>query len=120
MQSRAVIGAMAGLLFAGVSASSPAATIAPDDGVAPRWEKPQTTRRYLHGPLSERLLTFWREGKLIFAENDDEFEKLWDAMIEKLDGFGYQELYANDVAVYQVEVDAKAAVAAAALGVFGE
>ena len=60
---------MAGLLFAGVSASSPAATIAPDDGVAPRWEKPQTTRRYLHGPLSERLLTFWREGKLIFAEN---------------------------------------------------
>ena len=44
--------------------------IAPDDGVAPRWEKPQTTRRYLHGPLSERLLTFWREGKLIFAENE--------------------------------------------------
>ena len=45
-------------------------TIAPDDGVPPRWEKPQTTRRYLHGPLSERLLTFWREGKLIFAENE--------------------------------------------------
>lgn len=45
-------------------------TIAPDDGVAPKWEKPQTTRRYLHGPLSERLLTFWREGKLIFAENE--------------------------------------------------
>ena len=44
--------------------------IAPDDGVAPRWGKPQTTRRYLHGPLSERLLTFWREGKLIFAENE--------------------------------------------------
>ena len=44
--------------------------IAPDDGVKPRWEKPKTTRRYLHGPLSERLLTFWREGKLIFAENE--------------------------------------------------
>ena len=69
MPSRALTWAMAGLLFAGVSASSPAATIAPDDGVAPRWEKPQTTRRYLQGPLSERLLTFWREGKLIFAEN---------------------------------------------------
>ena len=44
--------------------------VAPDDGVAPRWEKPKTTRRYLHGPLSERLLTFWREGKLVFAENE--------------------------------------------------
>ena len=47
---------------------APPRQIAPDDGVAPRWEKPQTTRRYLHGPLSERLLTFWREGKLVFAE----------------------------------------------------
>ena len=44
--------------------------VAPDDGVVPRWEKPKTTRRYLHGPLSERLLTFWREGKLVFAENE--------------------------------------------------
>ena len=44
--------------------------VAPDDGAAPRWEKPKTTRRYLHGPLSERLLTFWREGKIVFAENE--------------------------------------------------
>lgn len=48
----------------------PPRQIAPDDGAAPRWEKPKTTRRYLHGPLSERLLTFWREGKLVFAENE--------------------------------------------------
>ncbi len=48
----------------------PPRQIAPDDGVVPRWEKPKTTRRYLHGPLSERLLTFWREGKLVFAENE--------------------------------------------------
>ena len=27
-----------------------------------------TTRRYLHGPLSERILTIWREGKLLFGE----------------------------------------------------
>ena len=48
----------------------PPCVVAPDDGVPPRWEKPKTTRRYLHGPLSERLLTFWREGKLVFAENE--------------------------------------------------
>lgn len=48
----------------------PPRVVAPDDGVAPRWEKLKTSRRYLHGPLSERLLTFWREGKLVFAENE--------------------------------------------------
>ena len=33
-----------------------------------KWERPKTTRRYLHGPFSERLLTFWREGKIAFGE----------------------------------------------------
>ena len=40
--------------------------------------RPQTTRRYLHGPLSERVAVFFREGKLTLGENihrDD-----WDAM----------------------------------------
>ena len=32
------------------------------------WERPKTTRRYLQGPESERLHTFWREGKLVFGE----------------------------------------------------
>ncbi len=32
------------------------------------WERPKTTRRYLHGPFAERLLTFWREGKIAFGE----------------------------------------------------
>lgn len=36
--------------------------------VTPKWERPKTTRRYLHGPFSERLLTFWREGKIAFGE----------------------------------------------------
>jgi len=47
--------------------------VAADDAsgsLQPRWEKPKTTRRCLHGPLSERQLTFWREGKLTFAENE--------------------------------------------------
>lgn len=53
-----------------VSVLAETVKIAPDDGIKPLWGKPKTTRRYLHGPLSERLLTFWREGKLIFAENE--------------------------------------------------
>ena len=34
----------------------------------PAWEKPKTTRRYLHGPFSERMYTYWREGKIVFGE----------------------------------------------------
>ena len=60
--------------------------------------------------INKTLCTYtWQ---LIFAETDDDFEALWDAMIEKMNGFGYEQLYANDCAVYQVEVDAKAAAAA--------
>ena len=44
-------------------------TLPPDPyAVAPKWERPKTTRRYLHGPFAERLLTFWREGKIAFGE----------------------------------------------------
>ena len=58
--------------------------------------------------VNKTLCTYtWQ---LIFAENDDDFEALWDAMVEKMDGFGYKELYENDVAVYQEEVAMKAAV----------
>ncbi len=34
------------------------------------WERPRTTRRYLHPPRSERMFTLWGEGKIIFGEND--------------------------------------------------
>ena len=34
----------------------------------PTWERPNTTRRYLQGPCSERLVTFWREGKIVVGE----------------------------------------------------
>lgn len=33
-----------------------------------KWQKPITTRRYLHPPKSERLHTLWLEGKLVFGE----------------------------------------------------
>lgn len=34
------------------------------------WERPKTTRRYLQGPFSERLLVYFREGKILFGENE--------------------------------------------------
>ena len=34
-----------------------------------RWQRPKTTRRYIHPPMSERLYTIWCEGKVIFGEN---------------------------------------------------
>ena len=44
-------------------------TLPPDRyAMTPTWERPKTTRRYLHGPFAERLLTFWREGKIAFGE----------------------------------------------------
>lgn len=47
------------------------------------------------------------------CETDEAFEAMWDEMIAQLDGFGYQDLYAHDCALWQPEVDAKAAVVAA-------
>ena len=58
-------------------------------------------RKEINGKLCEYT---W---KAIFAKDDAEFEELWDAMIEELTGFGYDELYENDVNVYKVEVDMK-------------
>ena len=44
-------------------------TLPPDKyAMTPKWERPKTTRRYLHGPFAERMLTFWREGKIAFGE----------------------------------------------------
>ena len=44
-------------------------TLPPDPcAMMPAWERPKTTRRYLQGPFSERILTFWREGKIVFGE----------------------------------------------------
>lgn len=32
------------------------------------WQKTKTTRRYLHPPRAERIITLWAEGKLMFGE----------------------------------------------------
>ena len=32
------------------------------------WQRPQTTRRYIHPPKAERMFTLWKEGKIIFGE----------------------------------------------------
>ena len=53
----------------GTAAMAKALVLPPGPFAAtPKWERPKTTRRYLHGPFAERLLTFWREGKIAFGE----------------------------------------------------
>lgn len=32
------------------------------------WERPKTTRRYVQGPLAERVIVYWREGKITVGE----------------------------------------------------
>lgn len=32
------------------------------------WQRPKTTRRYVHPPKAERMYTLWAEGKLIFGQ----------------------------------------------------
>ena len=49
---------------------------------------------------------------IMTCATDEEFEAMWDEMIAQLDGFGYQELFAYDCALWQPEVDAKIAAAA--------
>ena len=55
---------------AGGTAAREAPLALPPDPYAmtAKWEKPKTTRRYLNGPFAERILTFWREGKIAFGE----------------------------------------------------
>jgi hypothetical protein len=53
----------------GTTATSKPLSLPPDPyAMTPKWERPKTTRRYLHGPFAERMLTFWREGKIVFGE----------------------------------------------------
>ena len=55
----------------GTAPQDMALSLPPDPFAAePKWERPKTTRRYLQGPFSERLLTYWREGKIAFGEID--------------------------------------------------
>ena len=42
------------------------------------WARPQSTRRYLHGPFAERLIVQWREGKVTLGEvvHDPDWKKM--------------------------------------------
>ena len=51
--------------------------------------------------------------QLFAAENDEDFEAKWDAMVEELEGLGYDELYNFDCAKWQVQVDAMIAAGSA-------
>ena len=48
--------------------------------------------------------------KMIFAENDAQFDQMWDEMVKKLDSYHFQDLYKFDVEKHTVEVNAKKAV----------
>jgi multiple sugar transport system substrate-binding protein/putative aldouronate transport system substrate-binding protein len=50
--------------------------------------------------------------QMFAAESDDEFEALWNKMVEEMDGLGYQDLFDYDCQKWQVEVDAKIAAVA--------
>lgn len=45
--------------------------------------------------------------KMVFAKSDKEFDQMWDAMTEELNGFGFETLYQFDCDNYQGQVDAK-------------
>jgi len=32
------------------------------------WQRPKTTRRYVHPPMCERIVNLWCEGKITFGE----------------------------------------------------
>ncbi len=49
----------------------------------------------------------WR---MIFAKDDAEFDKMWEAMTSEVKGFGFDDLYKFDTEKHQIEVDAKAKV----------
>jgi len=39
------------------------------DSKESEWQRPKTTRRYLHPPRCERLFTLWAEGKIVMGDN---------------------------------------------------
>ena len=77
----------------------------PNVGFAPTPDEGEikSLRPEINGKLCEYT---W---KAIFAKDDAEFEALWDEMITALDGFDYDKLFENDVAVYTQEVEMKQA-----------
>ncbi len=47
------------------------------------WQRPKTTRRYIHPPKAERMFTLWREGKIIFGEIEAPVNKPYGDIISQ-------------------------------------
>lgn len=47
------------------------------------WQRPKTTRRYLHPPKAERMFTLWREGKIMFGEIEAPVNKPYGDIISQ-------------------------------------
>ena len=37
--------------------------------ISKEWQRPITTRRYVHPPMADSMVTLWSEGKIIYGEN---------------------------------------------------
>ena len=62
----------------------------------------------IRGQCKDAVNTYsWR---MIYAKSDEEFEQLWDAMVDELYGFGFEELMKFDREKYTIELNAKNAV----------
>ncbi len=47
------------------------------------WQRPQTTRLYVHPPKSERMFTLWKEGKIVFGETTEPITAPYDEIISR-------------------------------------
>ncbi len=47
------------------------------------WQRPQTTRRYVHPPKSERMFTLWKEGKIVFGETTEPITARYEEIISR-------------------------------------
>ena len=45
-----------------------ASAVLADTGSAPSWERPRTTRRYVHPPMAERMCVLFNDAKLMLSE----------------------------------------------------
>ena len=64
------------------------------------WEVPVTYKKEIHVNQNHPMA------------DDANFDALWDEMSKTLDGYGFQDLVKFDTDKYQIELDAKNAVAA--------
>ena len=71
-----------------------------------KWQRPKTTRVYVHPPVSNRMYTLWREGKVVLGDAkvaiNDEYYNLISSGIRVLFGDGELDFHTNE---YKVRED---------------